>query len=150
MERYVFVRDSESNHIFTENKPYNFKVQLKLPLSFNGYWKVALCEISIKTDPKARRKTVDNTLFIYSNVCKESVVDGGERPLLRRIEKNEENGWNYVLESPFYLPLNRSEFQEIDFSIKTVENEYASFVSSPVHLTLHFKRYPFYPKYESI
>ena len=46
MERYVFVRDNESNNIFVDHKPYRFRVQLKLPLHFDGYWKVALKEIS--------------------------------------------------------------------------------------------------------
>ena len=38
MERYVFVKDDESSHTFTDNRPYMFKVQLKLPLNFDGYW----------------------------------------------------------------------------------------------------------------
>lgn len=40
--------------------------------------------------------------------------------------------------------------QELEFAIKTADGEFASFINSPVYITLHFKRYPFYPNYESI
>lgn len=150
MEFYIFVRDSEISHSFTENTPYQFRIQLKLPLTFDGYWKVALCEISLQSNSKARKKDIDNTLCIYSNICKESVVDGGEHAFLMRKEKNGVNSWNYVFDSPFYFPLKQLEFQKIEFDIKTVNGDIASFVSLPKHLTLHFKRYLFYPKYESI
>ncbi len=150
MERFVFVTDSESSHVFTDNMPYHFKVQLKLPLHFDGYWTVSLREISIQTANKKISQISKTTLFIYSNICKESIVNGGEHALLRRIDKNGVNSWKYVFDSPFYLPLQKSEIQELEFVIKTGDGDFASFVSSPLYLTLHFKRHPFYPNYESI
>lgn len=150
MELYVHISDSESNNIFNDNRSYHFKVQLKLPLHFDGYWKVALCEISIHPDPNVKKKDLSDHLFIYSNICQESIVNGVKQTLLRRIEKNTRDSWNYVFDSPFYFPLKKSEIQELEISIKTADGELASFVTSPVHLTLHFKRYPFYPSYESI
>lgn len=84
MERYVYIKDNESNLYFIDNKPYHFKVRLQLPLNFDGYWKVALCEINFSRDTKIRKTHVDDTVFIYSNICKESIVNGGEYSLLRR------------------------------------------------------------------
>ena len=142
----MFVRDSESNHIFTDNTPYKFKIQLKRPLRFEGHWKIALCEISLlQIELSLKKKDIYDTLFIYCDLCKDSIVDGGEQALLRRVDKSDQRKrWIYVFESPFYLSLNKSEFQEIEFTIKTVNGEYASFITSPTHLTLHFRRYPFY------
>jgi hypothetical protein len=107
-------------------------------------------EISLQTDSIVKKKDLEQTLYIYSNICKETIVNGSEHSLLRRIEQNNERSWNYVFDTPFYFPLNRSEFQEIEFDIKTSNGDFATFISSPVHITLHFKRYPFYSNYESL
>ena len=149
-ERYVFIQDNDSIDIFKDNIPCKFKVQLNIPSNFEGYWKVALCEISLQRNRKIKRKKSDNTLFIYSNISKESIVKSGEHALLRRINQSASFEWQYIFDNPFYLPLKRSEFQEIEFIIKTSDDELASFLASPVFLTLHFKRYPFFSSYESI
>ena len=150
MERYVYLQDSDSIQIFKDNMPYKFQVQINHPLTFEGYWKVALTEVCLQRNPKMRAKKTENTLFIYSDVCKESIVKGGEYGLLRRIDSNTKSGWQYIFDSPIYLPLKKTEFQELEVSIKTEDNEFASFLTSPVYLTLHFKRYPFYFNYESV
>ena len=38
-------------------------------------------------DSRSRPKTTEN-LYIYSDLCKESIVHGAELPLLRRLDKN--------------------------------------------------------------
>ena len=73
MERYLYIRSNESNAYFSDNKAYRFKVHLSLPLSLNGNWKVALTEFNAIDDSKSRTKTVDS-LYIYSDLCKESTV----------------------------------------------------------------------------
>lgn len=150
MERYVYICDGDSSQYFNDNTPYKFKVQLKTPLNFDGYWKVSLRELSLKQDSKLRGKDVSNTLFIYSNICKESILNGSEYALLRRVDRSSRTSWQYIFESPFYLPLKRNEFQELEFVIKTADGKNASFIASPVYITLHFKRYPFYSNYESV
>ena len=151
MERYLYIRDNESNHLFPENKPYHFKIQLKYPLKFDGFWKVALCEVYTTRDLKSRTKSTNtSTLYLFSNVCKESIVNGEEYAVLRRFENSTKNKWIYIFNTPFYLPLKKTDIQELEFIIKTADGELASFIDSPVHITLHFKRYPFYPNYESI
>lgn len=88
MERYVYICDGDSSQYFNDNTPYKFKVQLKTPLNFDGYWKVSLRELSLKQDSKLRGKDVSNTLFIYSNICKESILNGSEYALLRRVDRS--------------------------------------------------------------
>ena len=117
---------------------------MKSPLIFDGHWEVALCELSFKEDSKAIGNNMDSTLFIYSNICKESVVNVGDYSLLRRIDKNVTVGWQYVFDFPFYLPVKKSEFHQLEFVIKTRNGNLASFLLSPLFIALHFKRYPFY------
>lgn len=104
----MYIRNNESNHYFTDNKPYHFKIQLPFPLIYDGYWKVALCEIHLTRDSKAHNKSSDNTLFIYSSICKESVVNEGEHALLRKVSSNSRNRWQYIFDSPFYWSLKKN------------------------------------------
>lgn len=144
----MYIQDDDSNSIFKDNTPYKFKVQLNFPLTFEGSWKVSLCEISFSS--KFRSKDTSDTIYIYSNICKESIVKCGEYSLLRRVKKNVKNSWQYIFDSPFYLPLKKTEFQDIEFVIKTDNDELASFLVAPLYLTLHFKYFPFNQTYESI
>jgi len=145
MDHYIFVTDIDSNSIFKDNNPYQFKVQFPRAIQLDGNWKVALTEIDLESN-----KPDDNTLLIYSNICKESIVNGGEYSLLRRIQKNGKKRWQYQFSFPFYFPVKKFELHEIEFVIKTSNGELATFLSSPTYVTLHIKQYPFYMQYESL
>ena len=82
MERYLYIQSDESDDYFSDNEVYRFKVHLNLPLMLNGNWKLALTEFYAVDDSKLRSKTVD-TLYIYTDLCNESIVHGEEQPLLR-------------------------------------------------------------------
>ena len=140
MERYLYIRSNESNAYFSDNKAYRFKVHLSLPLSLNGNWKVALTEFHVIDDSKSRTKTV---LYIYSGLCKESIVHGVEQPLLRRLDKNKPKRWDYMLDTPYYLPVKRKELREFEIYIKSGDGTFASDLKEPLQLTLHLKQYPF-------
>ena len=142
MDRYLYIQSDESNAYFSDNKVYRFKVHLNLPLMLDGNWKVALTEFHVTDDSKSRTKTVEN-LYIYSDLCKESIVHGAELPLLRRLDKNKKNGWDYMLDAPYYLPVKRKEVREFLIYIKQEDGTYASDLKEPLHLTLHLKHYPF-------
>ncbi|MCG7875619.1 MAG: hypothetical protein JAZ03_06200 [Candidatus Thiodiazotropha taylori] len=142
MERYLYVRSDESNDYFSDNKAYRFKVHLSLPLFLNGNWKVALTEFCAVIDSKSRPKTVD-ALYIYSDLCKESIVHGIEQPLLRRLNKNTSKSWDYMLETPYYLPVKKKEVREFEIYIKSGDGTFVSDLKEPLQLTLHLKQYPF-------
>lgn len=139
-ERYIYVQSDESNKYFLENETSHFKVHLKAPIYLEGTWKVALVEFH--ATEKTRSKSSDG-LYIYSDVCGESVVKGEARALLRRLEKNKKSQWEYTLDTPFYLPVRRREIREFEIHIKQENDTNASDLVKPVRLTLHFKRYPF-------
>ena len=152
MDRFIYITSEDSGAYFPENKTYKFKVHLKLPLSFSGFWKVALVEFhgTVANKRRVAKAKSDFAIYIYTNICKGSIVCGIEKPLLRRLELNSTNGWNYILDSPFYVPLKLTELLEFEVEIKTGDGAHATFLAAPLFLTLHFKQYPFYADFESL
>ena len=109
MEHYVYLKSTDSNNMFPDNRVFKFRIHLKNPLILNGFWKVGLCEFYVKKQlnkPKAKIQT-DIVLDLYSNICKESMVNGEEQPLLRRIQQNNSDGWSYIFDPVIYIPVKR-------------------------------------------
>jgi hypothetical protein len=142
-EIYIYIKSDESNAYFIDNTTYKFKVQLKLPLYMSGKWKVALVQF-YATEKKEPLGKADEGLYIYTDLCKESIVYGEERPLLRRLEKNSKAKWDYTFTNPFYVPVTKQELREIEIYIKRENDEDATDLMKPVYLTLHLKQYPFF------
>ena len=140
-ERYIYVKSGESDDYFPDNRLHHFKVYLKLPLYLDGLWKVALVQFHATEKSKSKASA---GLYIYSDLCGESIVKGEERPLLRRLEKNKESEWDYNIDNPFYVPVRKKELRGFEIYIKQEDDADASELSQPVHLMLHLKRYPFY------
>jgi hypothetical protein len=140
-DRYIYLQSNESNEYFSENETGHFKVQLKAPLFLDGSWQVAL--VNFHATENARSK-LSSGLYIYSDICGESIVKGESRPLLRRLEKNKKSEWDYTLDTPYYVPVRRKELREFEIHIKQEDDTTASDLVKPVRLTLHLKRYPFF------
>lgn len=140
-EKFIYVQSDESDAVFSDNETYKFRVQLKSPLFLSGTWKVALVEFHATQTSKSTLKA-DEGLYIYSDLCSESIIAGEERPLLRRLEKNSRAKWDYILD-PFYIAVKKKEVREFNIYIKREDDTYASDLVKPARLTLHLKRYPF-------
>jgi hypothetical protein len=145
MDKYLFVQSNESNVFFIDNTTSRFRVQLKFPLSPPGVWKGALVEFHATATSKSDIKA-DDGLYIYTDLCTGSIVDGEERPLLRRLEKSTKSKWDYILETPYYHRVTKSEIREFEIHIKGEQEAKVSHLAKPVHLTLHLKPYPFWEK----
>lgn len=141
-DRYIYVKSDESNSYFIDNTTYKFKVQLKLPVFLYGKWKVALVQFHA-TEKGGSISKADEGLYIYTDLCKESIVYGEERPLLRRLEKSGKGRWDYAIDTPFYVPVKNQELREFKFYIKRERDEDAIELMKPVYLTLHLKQIPF-------
>jgi hypothetical protein len=150
MDKFVYVKSDQSDDYFLENRVWKFKVHLDVPMVFDGFWKLALFEFNARLDKKVKKLSTGDFLFVYTNLCKENIVHGSEQPILRRMKKNVRDGWDFTFDTPIYVPLKRKEVQEFEVYIKSDDGTLASFLDSPVNLTLHFKRYPFYVDYESL
>jgi len=142
MDRYLYIKSNDSDSYFSDNQVYRFKVHLNVPLPLHGMWKVALTEFY--AEEKAKPKSKTNSIYIYTDICKESIVHGKEQPLLRRLEKTTQTGWDYMLDTLYYLPIVKTEVREFQIFIKGEDGSFASDLKEPLHLTLHFKPYPFY------
>lgn len=143
MDRYLYVRSDESNTYFDDNITSRFRVQLNFPLYLPGKWKVALVEFHATEKSRSTIKA-DEGLYIYTDICKESIVYGEERPLLRRLEKNNKGRWDYILDTPFYVPVTKNELRDFEVYISRERDEEPLDLTKPVHMTLHLKHYPFW------
>lgn len=119
---------------FPENKPHYFKSKMRQTLYLDGKWKVALSEITLNENTRIRSKSVFD---IYSDICGESVIDGVYESLLRRVYTDKSN--HYIFSSPYYIPVIKSEINELEILIKTREGLEASLLTDPVEVVLHFK-----------
>lgn len=138
MDKYVYIKSDQSDKLFVTNEPYCFRVQLKLPLYLTGSWKVGLVEFHA-TEKSDERSNADEGLYIYSEICEESIVYGESRPLLRRIEKSSKGRFDYRFENPIYVPVMKTELREFEVCIKRENKEDATELRKPVYLTLHLK-----------
>ena len=143
MDKYLYVRSDDSKTVFDDNTTTRFRVQLDIPLYLPGQWQVALVEFHA-TDKSNSTKKADDGLYIYADLCKESIVFGESRPLLRRVEKSSKGKWDYVFDPPFYLPVSQNELRDFEVYLKGERDENATHLVKPVHLTFHFKPYPFW------
>lgn len=140
MSIYAIVSSDSSLHLYPENKAYHFKCHLNTPLHLEGVWRVALLEANVSA--KKQLKTL-KPLYVYSNICGESIVDGDQEPLLRKLQVNSPNNWDVIFEAGHYIPLKINNIADTDIYITTKEGVLASFLDQPSSVTLHFKAFPF-------
>lgn len=140
MSIYAIVSSDSSLHLYPENKAYHFKCHLNTPLHLEGVWRVALLEANVSA--KKQMKTL-KPLYVYSNICGESIVDGDQEPLLRKLQVSSSNNWDVIFEAGHYIPLKINNIADIDIYITTKEGVLASFLDQPSSVTLHFKAFPF-------
>lgn len=74
----VFNSDKHSIY-FPQNKPYDFKVHLLKPLNLTGKWMMSLVDFSTETSA-----LIHEHIYLYCDICGDSIIDGSMHPLLRR------------------------------------------------------------------
>ena len=133
MSFYMILNSNANNHYFPENKPYQFKSKMRQTLYLNGKWKVALSEIAVNINNKFQSVTF---LDIYSDICGETIINGVYESLLRRIYNDQGN--HYIFTSPYYIPVIKSEIDELEILIKTKGFD-EELLIEPAEVVLHFK-----------
>ena len=121
------------------NKPYDFLVHLSSPISLSGYWSVSMLEFSIG---RGKTKYPTEELFVFSNLCDNTILAGREVPLLRRVWFDD-NKQNVIYELPYDVPLRIGQFQEVHIYIKDSSGSPASFILDRVTVALRLKKHPF-------
>ena len=143
MSIYMVLNSDENLNIFPNNMTYRFRAKLQAPLLLKGTWVVALIDIKTTCDIKIPPSQL-YVYSVYSDICGDSIVDGVQRPLLRRILINK-GIVNKDFNSLWYVPVKFSEIRDIEIYINDKHNQCPSFLKDPLTLTLHFKSYPFIP-----
>ena len=132
-QHFIFISSNQSNNIFSLNTNSNFTIELPSLLNLNDYWEVALKEIWYKSTEA--KEIVD----ILTDFCNESLVNGNFLPILRRIYIKK--GLQYkCFDDSFYLPISRKQLKNISFYLKSSDNNYVSFLSGELNITLHLRR----------
>jgi len=139
MSIYITMSSDKSLEYFPHNKAYKFKSHLSAPLLLEGTWRIALVEADI-----ACTLSKTSAIYLYSDICGESIVDGEQRPLLRRLPATSVGNWLTVVETPFYVPIKNNNIYDIDVNITTDQGDIASFLDQPSTITLHLKSFPFF------
>lgn len=129
----MVLASTDSSQIHTDNKPYDFRVHLSSPISLIGYWTVSLLEFSLQHG----LTKIPSELFMFSNLCDNTVLAGNELPLLRRVYLN--NKENIIYQLPYEVPL---QFQDVHMYIKDSSNNQASFIKGKVTVTLQLTKHP--------
>ena len=77
------VVSNEANlNIYPENRPFKFRTYLQTPLVLKSKWKVAIIDINLSQGQQSQ------DLYVYSDICSETIVDGSGQPLLKCICAN--------------------------------------------------------------
>lgn len=129
----------KSLEYFPHNKSYKFKSHLSVPLLLEGTWRIALVEAGI-----ACTLSKTDAIYLYSDICGESIVNREQRPLLRRLPATSVGNWLTVVEIPFYVHVKNNNMYDIDIYITTSRGDLASFLDQPSTITLHLKTFPFF------
>ncbi|KAJ8321126.1 hypothetical protein KUTeg_001321 [Tegillarca granosa] len=128
----MVLSSKDSAHIYPDNKCFDFRVYLPKQLTLSGNSTISLLEFTYQGT-----KTSKPELFIYCNLCDDTIVGERELPLLRRIYLKSSD--NYIYDQPYEVPLKSVVFQDIQISIKDSNHALASFLQGEVTLTLQLK-----------
>lgn len=78
MSIYMVLNSDKHSNYYPQNKPYNFKAHLIRPMNLEGKWMVSL--VDFKTDTSA---LFYEDVYMYCDMCGDSIIDGSMYPLLR-------------------------------------------------------------------
>lgn len=136
----VVASSEDTKKLFSDNKPFDFRIKLNRTVQLDGYWVVALTEFSTAQRDDAGQHS---ELFIFSDICLDSFIGNDEQPLLRRIVFDNGKQNNVIYDNPYYIPVRLGGLQHIHIYIKDNKGQEASFLKERVTITLHFKKFPF-------
>ena len=131
MSYYMICSSDKNLQFFTDNKPFAFKTKLYQTLHLSGEWCLAITELQMNEVSNKGQET----LYINCNICGESFIDGVKSQLLRRVVIN--NFENTTFSPCYYVPIIKSEINEIQFQILDQNLQIASNILKPIVLVLH-------------
>ena len=79
METYALLESDAFSKIYPNNEPYHLYADLSEDLLLDDRWKVALVQLTAY--PRSE------VLYVYSNLCQDSYVNGCKAPLMRYVDR---------------------------------------------------------------
>lgn len=132
----MVIRSSDSLQFYPSNNANRFIIQLDEEIVLNGLWEIGLVEFSISRSLKPGQD-----VYIYSDICGNSIVGGSRSRLLRRcFLKRGEN--NAVFSNPMYISVISKHFHCIELYLTLSDGRPIPFATNTVvTITLHFKKH---------
>lgn len=118
--------------VLRNNKPYDSHVHLPRPLTLNGQWSVSLLETCL---PSTESET---DVYIYSNLCEDTIVGDKELPLLRRVYLKRSSE-NQIFKCPYEVSTRLGQVLDVHIYIKDADGQDASFLQRNTSVTLLLK-----------
>ena len=139
---YVVVNSDSCKTYFPSNTSFHFKIKLEKELALSGKWFVGVANLHFNL--RSRSKTPRSVCYLHSDICSNTIVDDSSKPLLRQVFITKRNQYSENFNPIFYLPVKRSDVNDIEFYITDENSELASFLDGNTTVTLHFRSYPFF------
>ena len=129
MDFYLVVSETDFLDYYPNNAPTDFRIHTP-HMTLKGQWYVGLCEANIRAEE-------DCDIFIYLDVCGDTLIGGQKKPLLRKLIL--QRGKNDVeFKHIMYIPVVTNHFHSLRFFLDGSKALQSS------NLVLHFKRFPFF------
>lgn len=131
MDIRMLLKSSDSLDLYSDNKPYDFYVHLPRPLTLTGFWTVSLLEVCMFNNKRT-------DLYIYTNLCEDTIVGDKELPLLRRVYSKRSSP-NEIFTYPYEVPTRLGQVHDVHIYIKDATGQEASFLRGDTSVILELK-----------
>ena len=134
---YVFLSSDDSIHLYPDNGPKEFTVNLGKSINLEGKWKCALKEITYHFND-----ALPETIYVLCNKCEQSYVRNNYMPVLRRLHFPFETEGLYTetFYEAFYMNVSDNNISNITISIRGIDDSDVEFDYHAIKCVLHFKR----------
>ena len=134
---YLYVSDKDCLDIFNENNPLDFSINLPRHIQLEGRWVCALTKVML-TYPCNEKS--EETLFICSDFCTESLVGGEFMPVFDQVWVNPglENFKECEFYNPHYIEVTRGSLSRFRICIRTELLKLPSCNLETIDCVLHF------------
>ena len=125
MMKYLYLSSKNSLNIYPTNTSYDFTVEL--PNTIFGVYECALADITYSD-------TVQQDMYVYSDICEENVIDDKYLPILRVVSAPGEIS-NY-----YFVNASREAIQRVRVFIRDANFKVPSVSLGTVRVTLLLRR----------
>ena len=138
MSSYFFhLSSNDCKNIYPTNIPSSFTIDLPIPLSLKGNWKIGLCDISFDND----FLQVPEEVYFCLNIVDATYVQGLLMKVLQRISMPHEVSNKLIQYFPFvnYMPVTTNYLNSFQVKILSEKLTEATFKKGNLYCTLHLK-----------